>query len=185
MLKNEYEVFIVDRLHKLLYTDNINEISQIGLEQKYIEEKRAELKKELVLYEPFKEIIDEMLADEIFKTKLDVAIEKYEDIKRKYENQIYVTNTLSMQGLDFTVKSKNEIVERKLLEGKKIKRYYVAVPCNNLYRNPGKTLFEAKDGIFAENEEQAKHRLKEILKDFKGVFYNDKDIIIKEYEEIK
>lgn len=181
MLKNEYEVFITDRLHRLLYTEDLDEISQIALEQKYIEEKRTELKKELNLYAPFEELIEELCNDDIFKTKLNLAIEKYENVKNSYKNCIYVSNTLSMQDLDFTVKSRNNVVERKLAERRPLKRFYASVPCNNLYGNPGKTLFEANGGIIAENEQIAKQRLKEILKSFNGIFYNDKDIVIKEF----
>ena len=182
LIKNEYDVLITDRLHKLLHIEDFNEIAQVALEQKYIEEKREIIKKELNLYEPFREIIDELLNDEIFKTKLDLALEKYYDLKKLYENPVYVTDTLSMQDLDFTIKSRTGTVKRKLAERKPMYRYYASVPCNNLYGNPEKTLFEANGGIVAENEEVAKERLKDILKQFNNVFYNDKDIVIKKYE---
>ena len=183
LLKNEYEVFITDRLHKLLHTDDFDEIAQIGLEEKQIEERRTKLKRELNLYSPFSDIIEDLIKDDVFKARLDVAIDEYERIKKSYEKQIYVSNTLSMQDLDFTIKSKNKIVERKLAERKPMKKFYAAVPCNNLYGNRDKTLFEANGGIIAENEEIAKQRLKDILKQFNGIFYNEKDIIIREYNE--
>lgn len=180
LLKNEYEVFIIDRLHKLLFTEDIDKITEIGLEQRYIESRRCELKKELTLYAPFRELIDELVNDEIFKTKFGLAVEKYEKIKNEYDNYKYMTNTLSMQNLDFTIPGKAEVLDRKLAERHPIKKFNGSVPCNNLYGNKEKTLFETKTPILAENEEQARDILKNMLKQFKGVFYNEKDIIIKE-----
>lgn len=180
LLKNEYEVFITDRLHKLLFTEDVNEIAQIGMEQKYIEEKRCNLKKELNLYAPFKELINELARDEIFKTKFNIAVEEYEKTKSEYENYKYMTNALSMQDLDFTIPGNVEVLNRKLAERRPIKKFSGSVPCNNLYGNKEKTLFETKVPILAESEEQAKNILKNMLKQFKGVFYNEKDIIIKE-----
>lgn len=181
LLKNEYEVFIVDRLHKLLDTDDLKEITQIGLEQKYIEQERAFVKKELALYEPFKELVDDLVNDEIFKTKLDTAIEKYNELQKMYENPVYISNTLSMQKCDFVKKAEEIVVTRKLVERRPLKRYSASVPCCNLYGNPEKTLFEANGGILAENEEDAKNKLKVMLKQFNNVFYNEKDIVIKEF----
>ncbi len=180
LLKNEYEVFIIDRLHKLLFIEDVDEVTQLGLEQRYIESRRCELKKELNLYAPFRELIDELANDEIFKTKFNLAVEKYEKTKSDYENYKYKTNTLSMQNLDFTVPSKIDVLDRKLAERQPMKKFNCSVPCNNLYGNKEKTLFETKTPILAESEEQAKEILKNMLKQFKGVFYNEKDIIIKE-----
>lgn len=180
MLK-EYDTLIADRLHLLLQTDDYNEICRIGLEQKLIQEKRLKLKNEIKLYEPFRELIDYLLEDEVYKIKIRIALERYEEAKKELENPKYTTDTKSMEDKDFTMPSSSRTLQRSLNERKKLKKYYCAVGCYNLYGSKEKCLFELDNGLLASDEEEAKQKFKSFLKNhFESVTYYDKDIVIKE-----
>lgn len=181
LLRNEYDVLITDRLHKLMWTDDVKELQQIALEQKYIQEYRSKLKQELKLYEPFKEIIISIMQDEILNTQIQNALSEYKKIKKEIDNPLYITNTLSMQNDEHVKQVEAVTTKRKLCERKPMQRWYASVPCYNLYGNPEKSLFEAKDGIVAVDEAHAKDVLKHILSSFNNISYNDKDIVIREF----
>ena len=180
LMQKEYDTLIADRLHVLLHTDDYKEICQVGLEEKYIQEKRVVLKNELRLYDPFKTIVDNLLNDEIYKEQIKIAIEEYQQVKEKLVEAKYVTDTLSMKGKDF-VKSYENNTMRTIVERGKNKKFYCAVGCYNLYGNKQKDLLEVKGGIVATDEADAKEKFKKFIKTyFDSVVYTDKDIIIKE-----
>lgn len=180
VMTKEYDTLIADRLHTLLHTDKYEEICQVGLEQKCIQEKRVTVKSELKLYEPFRTLIDNLLNDEIYKEQIKYAIEDYKRIKDELSDPKYVTDTLSMQGKDFVMSFNNNPM-RTIAERKKQKRYYCAVGCYNLYGSKDKALLEANGGMIATNEQEAKEKFKKFIKTyFDSVVYTEKDIVVKE-----
>lgn len=180
VMQKEYDTLIADRLHVLIHTDEYAEICKVGLEQKYIQEKRVIVKNEMKLYEPFRTFVDSLLNDEIYKEQIKIAIEDYKRIKEELNDPKYITDTLSMQDKDF-VMSFNKNTMRTIVERKKQKRYYCAVGCYNLYGNKDKALLEANGGMIATDEKEAKEKFKQFIKTyFDTVVYSEKDIIIKE-----
>lgn len=179
-MTKEYDTLIADRLHYLLNTDEYEEICKVGLEQKYIQSKRVVVKNELRFYEPFRDLIDSLLNDAVYKEQIRVAIDEYKRIKEELNDPKYVTDTLSMQDKDFTVPSNNNIL-RSIAERKRQKRFYCAVGCYNLYGSKDKALLEVNNGILAVDEEDARNKFKLFLRNkFDSVVYSEKDFVIKE-----
>lgn len=77
-MRNEYDILISDRLHRLITTENLEEAGEIGIEQKIIQEKRVPNKTELYLYEPFKEVINIIKSDIVLTTSIKIANEEYQ-----------------------------------------------------------------------------------------------------------
>lgn len=178
--KKIYDTLIVNTLHELKNPQNTPDFYAImGEKIALIQKERIPVDNEYEKYKQIEPIFKYLQKDETFNNLLSECRINLLDMIEKINNPKYITSAPSMKDYDYTIEPKNLILKKLNTDKIKLDYYFKIKRVKYLYGNPDYQEFNYYRSISAYSESEATDKFIEyIRKDFPGLVFNTKDILV-------